>query len=113
MHARSWNRCLGQDAEAGACCRHRPTDGIFCPSHALEFRLDEAAKAATRLARARLALDDPTGTPLRQWWAALQIRRSLSIRRSLLAKVAASEVGDTELVRMPGVVPGDEAQNRR
>jgi len=66
MHSRSWNRCLAQDAETGAWCQHRPSHSVFCPSHAWDFQCDEAAQAATRLARARLVLRDPVAT-FPQW----------------------------------------------
>lgn len=91
MRSRSWNCCLTRDAVTGAWCRARPSKGVLCSEHAEEFRADEAAKAATRLQRARLAVWDPSTTPLRRWWARVQIRRARSLRRSLLASAETAE----------------------
>ena len=91
MYARPWTRCLAQDAETGAWCQRRPSQGVFCPSHAWDFQCDEAAKAATRLARARLVLRDPSATPSQRWWAVLRARRASSLRRDLLDAMAGFE----------------------
>jgi len=114
MHPRSWNRCLAQDPETGAWCRHRPTEGVFCTWHAREFREDEAAKAATRLARARLVLRDPSTTPARQWRAALQVRRALRLRRSLLGRATRSVPLDADVAFNPGsLVQNDDINTWR
>jgi hypothetical protein len=109
MHSRSWNRCLALDPMSGAWCRGRPSDGVLCSSHATEFRADEAAKAATRLARARLVVWDPSTTPIRKWWATVQLRRARSLRRNLLAKVARAEGNDSDIadLSMDLVLPED------
>ena len=87
MHARYWNRCLAFEPETGEWCQQRPSDGVFCPSHALEFRCDEAAKAATRLARAELILRDPSASLLRRWRAGRQAGRARSLRKVLLPEI--------------------------
>jgi hypothetical protein len=87
MHARYWNRCLAFNPETGAWCQKRPSDGVFCPSHALEFRCDEAAKAATRLARAELILRDPTASPWQRWRAGRLAGRARSLRQVLLPEI--------------------------
>jgi hypothetical protein len=97
MHARSWNRCLAFTPETGAWCQHRPSDGVFCPSHAWEFRCDEAAKAATRLARAELVLRDPSVSPLQRWWAERQAGRTRSLRKVLLAEIDRSDGSDAAI----------------
>jgi hypothetical protein len=113
MHARTWTRCLAQDAKTGAWCQHRPSHGVFCSSHAWEFQCDEAAKAATRLARARLVLRDPSATPLQQWWAALQARRARSLRRSLLGAIAGFEDTDADIALAPESHVSDGWNERR
>ena len=47
MRVLSRNRCLTFNPETRPLRQHRPADGIFCPSHAWDFRCDEAAKVAT------------------------------------------------------------------
>jgi hypothetical protein len=91
MHVRSWAHCLAHDPDTDTWCRRRPSTGVFCASHALEFQCDEAAKAATRLARARFLLKDPSATRVQRWGAALSARRARSLRRSLSAKIAKAE----------------------
>jgi len=91
MHVRSWPHCLATETDTGAWCRRRPTEGVFCARHAWEFRWDEAAKAATRLARARLVLSDPAARPWQRWRSTLQAARALSLHRSLLAKIEGAE----------------------
>ena len=91
MHARAWTRCLARDTEFDGWCQRRPSDGVFCIKHTWEFRCDEAARAATRLAHAQLILRNPSTTPLRRWWATLEVRRARSLRRSLLTKIDRSE----------------------
>lgn len=93
-----------QDPVTGTWCQRRPSEGVLCPSHASEFRFDEAAKAATRLARARFLVWDPSTTPFRRWWATVQIRRTRSLRRSLLAKVAKAEGNDAETALLSEVL---------
>jgi hypothetical protein len=95
MHARAWARCLARDTGSNGWCQRRPSDGVFCMQHAWEFRCDEADKAATRVARARLVLCNPSAPPWRRRWAALEMRRARSLRRSLLAKVDLSEARET------------------
>lgn len=109
MHARTWTRCLARDAETGAWCQRRPSHGVFCPPHAWDFQCDEAAKAATRLARARLVLGDPSATPFQRWWPALQAHRARSLRRSLLSAIAGFECTDDEI----GVMGNDLVWPRR
>jgi hypothetical protein len=87
MHARSWNRCLAFCPSTGEWCQRQPSDGVFCPSHAREFRCDEAAKAATRLGRGQLVLRDPSSTPWQRWCAARRTRRARSLRQVLLAEI--------------------------
>jgi hypothetical protein len=87
MHARSWNRCLAFHPDAGEWCHHRSSDGVFCAAHAREFRCDEAAKAATRLARAELVLRDPSATSWQRWRAARQASRARSLRQALFAAI--------------------------
>jgi hypothetical protein len=114
MHARAWARCLARDTESNGWCRRRPSDGVFCVHHAWEFRCDEAAKAATRLARAQLALRNPSAVALRRWWARLEVRRARSLRRSLLGKIDRAE-GRTAGMALAahGIVsPGDSTQPR-
>ena len=114
---RTWTRCLAHDAETGTWCPHRPSHGVFCSTHAWEFQCDEAAKAATRLARARLVLRDPSATPFQQWWAALQARRARSLRRSLFGAITDFENGgemhviesDAMRSERPHVPKGDRA----
>jgi hypothetical protein len=112
MHSLIWTRCLAQD-ETGAWCQHRPSHGVFCPSHAWEFQCDEAAKAATRLARARLVLRDPSATPFQQWRAALQARRARSLRRSLLGAIATFEDTETDVALTPEGLVWDGENRRR
>ena len=102
MHARRWPRCLAQDPTTGAWCTNRPSDGVFCPVHASEFRFDQAARAATRLARARLTINDRSTTPLRRWWATHEARRQLVLRRHLVDAMpgsTAASCGTENLVR--------------
>jgi hypothetical protein len=87
MRVRSWNRCLAFNSDTGAWCQHRPSDGVFCPSHAREFRSDEAAKAATRLVRAELVRRDPSATPWQRWRSERQAARARSLRTVLLAEI--------------------------
>jgi hypothetical protein len=92
MHSRYWTRrCLGLDLETGAWCGRRPTDGSLCPAHAWEFRNHAAAQAATRLARARAVVDDPTTPSFRRRWAAWQVRRARALRRDLLRALEGAE----------------------
>jgi hypothetical protein len=81
-------------------------------AHAWEFRCDEAAKAATRLARARLVVRNPSATPWRRRWAALEMRRARSLRRRLLAKIDVSEgaVTGIAVVVHGGTSSGDRTQ---
>jgi hypothetical protein len=114
MHARAWTRCLARDTGSNGWCQRRPSDGVFCKQHAWEFRCDEAAKAATRLARAFLVLRDPSAPPLRRWWATLEVRRARSLRRSLLAKIDQSEdtAAGVALVTHGSTSSGDLTQPR-
>ncbi len=102
MHTRSWNRCLAFDPETGAWCRHRPSDGVFCPSHAWEFRCDEAAKAATRLARAEIVVRDASVTPWQRWWAERQASRARALRRALVAEIDDSDGFDAGIAVTAG-----------
>jgi len=113
MHSHSWNRCLAQNAETGAWCQHRPSYGVLCPSHAWEFQCDQAAKAATRLARARIVLRDPSATPFQRWRATLQARRACSLRRSLLAAIASFEATDVEGALAPEGLVSDGRDGRK
>ncbi len=97
MHSRSWSLCLAQDPVTGAWCQSRPSQGVFCAPHAAEFCRDEAAKAATRLLRARLEVWDPSTPPLRRWLASVRIRRARSLRRNLLERVAIADGDDLDL----------------
>ena len=109
MHARSWHRCLAFNPETGAWCPRRPTDGVFCPAHALEFRCDEAAKAATRLARAELVLRDPAAPPLRRWWAERKVGRARSLRKVLLTEIDRTDGSDAAIsVSARNLVPASE-----
>jgi len=90
MYARAF-RCLAYDPGTHVQCRQRPSDGVFCTPHAREFRAEEAAKAATRLARARLVVDDPSAPPVRRWWASIRVRRLVALRRLLLTELARAE----------------------
>jgi hypothetical protein len=112
MPSQYWTRrCLARDPVTGAWCHKTPTDGAFCAPHGLEFRCDEAAKAATRLARARLVLEDPSASPWRRRMAAWQVRRALVLRRHLMTAIGDAEAtgtgrqGDRDLL-MPA--QGDE-----
>jgi hypothetical protein len=102
MHARSWKHCLAFSPETGEWCRQRPSDGVFCPSHAREFRCHEAAKAATRLVRAQLVLRNQSATPWQQWRAERQTRRARSLRQVLLAEIDAADDLDTSVVSVDG-----------
>jgi hypothetical protein len=115
MYGRSFaTHCLARDAESGIWCKHRPSDGVFCASHGQEFRCEEAAKVATRLARARLELEDPLTTPLRQWWAAIQVRRLQALRRRLLDAIERFEGPDADIVlAIEGPLPTDGPGRRR
>ena len=97
MHARSWTRCLAFNPETGAWCQHRPSDGVFCPSHAWEFRCDEAAMAATHLARAELILRDPAATSLQRWQAERKAGRARSLRKILLAEIDRGDGSDAAI----------------
>ena len=102
-------RCLAHDLVTGAWCHRQPADGVLCPPHASEFRLDEAAKAATRLAHARLVVWDPSSTPFQRWWASVQIRRARSRRRNVLAKVAKAEGHTPDIASLSaGLVPPED-----
>ena len=90
VYARSL-RCLGRDGPTGTLCRERPSDGVFCARHAHEFRCQEAAAAATRLARARMALRDPALGALRRWVTAVRARRLRLLRQRLLAGITRVE----------------------
>jgi hypothetical protein len=79
----------------------------------LEFQCDEAAKAATRLARARLVLRDPSATPFQQWRAALQARRARSLRRNLLGAIATFEDADAEIALTAEGLLSDRENRRR
>ncbi len=110
MHSRHWTRrCLARHPETGTWCTERPTDGVFCAAHGLEFRHDEAAKAATRLARARLALRDPSTTTWERWRAGFLARRARTLRRALLDAVVSTEDArsDRQFV-VPGFVAADD-----
>src|ERR1700678_1388450 len=98
MQARSWHRCLAFDPETGEWCCHRPSDGVFCPSHAREFRCHEAAKAATRLVLALLVLRDPSATQWQRWRAERQTRRARSLRQVLLAEIDGADRFDASAV---------------
>ena len=91
MHGRSWARCLAQDTETGAWCGNRPSHGVFCPTHALDFQCNEMAQAATRLIRARLVLRDPAATTFQRWLAVIQARRADALRRYLLVAISGFE----------------------
>jgi hypothetical protein len=108
MQARSWNRCLAFSPETGEWCPHRPSDGVFCPSHAREFRCNEAAQAATRLVRAQLILRDPAATRWQRWRAERQRRRARSLRQVLLA-----EIDDFEVALTVRDLVGSSENNRR
>jgi hypothetical protein len=97
MHPRSWNRCLAFNPETGAWCQRRPSDGVLCASHAWEFRCDEAAKAATRLARAELVLREPSATPVQRWRAGRQAGRARSLREVLLAEIDRTDGSDAAI----------------
>jgi len=99
VHSRSWNRCLAFDPESGAWCRRRPSDGVFCPPHAWEFRCDEAAKAATRLVRAELVVRNPSASPFQRWWAERQAGRARSLRQVLLADIEGTEGSDISAIK--------------
>lgn len=101
MHSRSWNRCLAQDPGTGEWCGRPPTDGVFCSPHTWGFRCDEAAKAATRLARATLTTQTESATRWQRWWAERQARRARSLRRSLLTKVDGVGNGGAEIGSTP------------
>ncbi|HUO48136.1 MAG TPA: hypothetical protein VMU09_04805 [Acidimicrobiales bacterium] len=90
-------RCLGRDPD-GSTCHERPTDGVFCAAHAHEFRCQEAAAAATRLARTRLALGDPALGGVRRWWTTTKARRLRALRRRLLAGITRAEGPAAEIV---------------
>ncbi len=115
MHGRSLTtHCLARDPESGAWCKRRPSDGVFCASHGQEFRCNEAAKAATRLAHVRRVLEDPSTTPLQQWWAAIQVRRLQTLRRRLLAAITRYEGPDADIVlAIEGPLPADDPDRRR
>jgi hypothetical protein len=100
MHAHSWNRCLAFHPETGEWCHRRSSDGVFCPVHAREFRCDEAAKAATRLARAELVLRDASATPWRRWRAAWQVSRARSLRQALFAGIDGADDVDAGIAVM-------------
>jgi hypothetical protein len=68
----------------------------------MEFRCDQAAKAATRLARARLAVRDPSTTPWQRWLAEWRVRRASALHRSLLAEIAGAEGNDVNIAFMAG-----------
>ena len=74
-----------------AAWRRTPPDGVFCAVHAYEFRCHEAAKAATRLARARLTLRDPSSAPWQRWLAVRVIHRARALHGLLLAEIAGAE----------------------
>jgi hypothetical protein len=85
----------------------------LCAPHGLEFRCDEAAKAATRLARARLVLENASSSAWRRRMAASQVRRALVLRRHLMKAIGDAEAagigrpGDPDLL-MPTL--GDEGR---
>jgi hypothetical protein len=94
MHARSWNRCLAYHPDTGVWCGLGRSDGVFCPTHAREFRSDEAAKAATRLVGSRFVLQDPSAPRSQRWLAAWRVRRARSLRRVLLVEIDGADAFD-------------------
>jgi hypothetical protein len=94
MHARSWNRCLAFNPYTGEWCQRRSSDGVFCPSHAWDFRCNEAAKAATRLACAELVLRDRAASPFSRRRAEREASRARSLREVLLAEMDRTDVSD-------------------
>jgi len=103
-------RCLGRDDETGTPCSERPSDGVFCVRHALEFRCHQAAATATRLARARTALRDPALGAVRRRWTAFQAWRLRSLRRRLLAGITRVEGPAADIVMaIEGPLRGDRS----
>jgi hypothetical protein len=94
MRVLSRNRCLTFNPETRPLRQHRPADGIFCPSHAWDFRCDEAAKVATRLARGEHVFRDPAASPLGRWWAGLEAGCARSLRKVLLAEIDRTDRSD-------------------
>lgn len=90
MYRHMWTfRCVGPSANEP--CARRATSGLFCVQHAWEVSCDEAAKAATRLARARMTLREPSSTLLQQVWARCQVHAAQSQRRHLLRAITRFE----------------------
>ena len=105
---------MAYDPEAGSWCNHESSVGAFCPTHAREFRCDEAAKLATRLLRAEQVLRDPSTRPSQRWRARRQNRRFRSLRQLLLAKIERSDGVDTGMtVAARGLVRMDEINRLR
>ena len=85
MHSRHWTRrCIMRDPTTGAWCSDLASDGALCYSHGKEFRSDEAAKAATRLAIANNVIANPNTTAWQRRWATIQARRARTLRRKFL-----------------------------
>jgi len=79
-------------------CTSEATEGAFCEAHAWQVRADQAAMAASALARLRLLVDDPKLTARQRRRVQTEIRKLRAERGALLEE---PEAQDSEIVAPP------------
>ena len=91
-------RCAARDMTAGIDCTSPATTGKFCEAHAWQVRADQAAMAASALARLRPLADDPKLTARQRRRVQIEIRNLRAERAALLEE---PEMPDSEIVAPP------------